>query len=54
VDATGLAGNYQNSSSDEFGDYASRLPEEGAIFPARRLTDALKAADPQLLFRLRL
>ena len=27
---------------------------EGAIFPARRLTDALKAADPPLLFGLRL
>jgi hypothetical protein len=31
------------------------LPEgEGAIFPARRLTDALKAAGPPLLFGLRL
>jgi uncharacterized membrane protein YccC len=33
---------------------SDRLPEgEGAIFPARRLTDALKAAGPPLLFGLR-
>jgi hypothetical protein len=34
---------------------SDRLPGgEGAIFPARRLTDALKAAGPPLLFGLRL